>query len=104
MDDREELERLLGETESPTLTPEGRWRADYRNAQRQRQRRLAGIQPDMFGAPATEHFHRNPKPPKAEDWPLDYDITRFTIFRRTSRNSNSSLTPIRLGRARPASR
>jgi len=75
MDDREELERLLGETESPTLTPEGRWRADYRNAQRQR--RPAGIQPDMFGAPATEHFHRNPKPSKAEDWPLDDDITRF---------------------------
>lgn len=75
MDDRDELGRLLDETKPPALTPEGGWRADYRNAQRQR--RLAGVQPDMFGAPATEHFHRNPKPPKVEDWPLDYDITRF---------------------------
>ena len=75
MDDRDELDRLLGESEPPTLTPEGQWRADYRKAQRQR--RLAGVQPDMFGAPATEHFHRNRKPPKAEDWPLDYEFTRF---------------------------
>lgn len=75
MDDREELDRLLGESEPPALTPEGQWRAEYRKAQRQR--RLASVQPDMFGAPATEHFHRNPTPPKAEDWPLDYEITRF---------------------------
>lgn len=75
MDDREELDRLFGETDPPALTSEGQWRADYRKAQRQR--RLAGVQPDMFGAPATVHFHRNPTPPKAEDWPLDYDITRF---------------------------
>ncbi|MGQ3212343.1 MAG: hypothetical protein ACT6U0_28850 [Shinella sp.] len=75
MDDREELDRLLGKSERPTLTPDGQWRADYRKAQRQR--RIASVQPDMFGAPATEHFHRNPKPPKAEDWPLDYKITRF---------------------------
>ncbi|MCM5689730.1 hypothetical protein M8037_13120, partial [Sinorhizobium meliloti] len=75
MDDREELDRLLGESERPTLTPDGQWRADYRKAQRQR--RIASVQPDMFGAPATEHFHRNPNPPKAEDWPLDYKITRF---------------------------
>ena len=75
MDDRDELGRLLGKSEPPTLTPEGQWRADYRKAQRQR--RLAGVQPDMFGAPATEHFHRNRKPPKAEDWPLDYEFTRF---------------------------
>jgi len=24
-----------------------------------------------------EHFHRNPKPPEPEDWPLDYRMTRF---------------------------
>ena len=74
MDDRDEPERR-DESERPALTPDGQWRADYRKAQRQR--RLAAVQPDMFGAPATEHFHRNPKPPKAEDWPLDYEVTRF---------------------------
>ncbi|WP_288083782.1 hypothetical protein [Shinella sp.] len=68
MDDRDERER-------PILTPDGQWRADYRKAQRQC--RIAGVRPDMFGAPATEHFHRNRKPPKAEDWPLDFEITRF---------------------------
>ena len=75
MDDREELDRLLGETERPTLSPDGQWRADYRRAQRQR--RLAGAQPDLFGGPTVEHFHRNPTPPDPEDWPLDYEITRF---------------------------
>ncbi|GAA5666364.1 hypothetical protein Brsp07_04877 [Brucella sp. NBRC 14130] len=75
MDDREELDRLLGETERPPLSPEGQWRADYRKAQRQR--RQAGAQPDLFGGPTVEHFHRNPKPPDPEDWPLDYEITRF---------------------------
>ncbi|XOK15594.1 hypothetical protein ACI6PO_28000 (plasmid) [Agrobacterium tumefaciens] len=75
MDDQEELDRLLGQSERPTVTPDGQWRADYRKAQRQR--RLAGVQLDMFGASATEHFHRNPNPPKPEDWPLDYEITRF---------------------------
>ncbi|WP_430442303.1 hypothetical protein [Shinella sp.] len=68
MDDRDERDR-------PALTPDGQWRADYRKAQHQR--RLASVQPDMFGAPATEYFHRNPKPPKTEDWPLDFEITRF---------------------------
>lgn len=47
MDDREELDHLVGETERPTLSPDGQWRADYRRAQRQR--RLAGAQPDLFG-------------------------------------------------------
>ncbi|TAA51666.1 hypothetical protein [Shinella sp. JR1-6] len=65
----------MGKSDPPILTPEGQWRADYRKAQRQR--RLTGIQPDIFGAPATEHFHRNSKPPQAEDWPLDYEITRL---------------------------
>lgn len=55
--------------------PDAQWRLDYRRSQRQR--RLAGVQPDMFGAPAVEHFHRNATPPSPEDWPLDYEVTRF---------------------------
>lgn len=31
----------------------------------------------MFGAPAVEHFHRNATPPSPEDWPLEYEVTRF---------------------------
>ncbi len=75
MDDRDELDRLLGEPERPSLTPDGQWRADYRRTQRHR--RLAGAQPDLLGGPTVEHFHRNPAPPAPEDWPLDDEITRF---------------------------
>ena len=75
MDDREELERLPGEAERPTPSPEAQWRAEYRKAQHQR--RLAGAQPDLFGGPTIEHFHRNAKPPAPENWPLDYEMTRF---------------------------
>lgn len=59
----------------PALSPEGQWRAEYRNAHRQR--RVAGLQLDMFGAPATTHFHRNPQAPMPDDWPFDYEMTRF---------------------------
>jgi hypothetical protein len=75
MDDRDELDRLLGEAERPSLTPDGQWRADYRKAQRHR--RLAGAQPDLLGGPTVEHFHRNPAALAPEDWPLDDEITRF---------------------------
>lgn len=97
MDDRDELERLLGGPERPSLTPQGQWRADYRKAQRHR--RLAGAQPDLLGGPTVEHFHRNPAPPAPEDWPLDYEITRFTC-RRMNRRGSSPPIPIRHGRAR----
>ena len=75
MDDREELERLLGEGERPTPSPDAQWRAEYRKAQYQR--RLASAQPDLFGGPMIENFHRNAKPPAAEDCHLDYEMTRF---------------------------
>lgn len=75
MDDREELERLLGEPERPTPTADAQWRADYRKAQHQR--RLECAQPDLFGGPTIEHFCRNAKPPTAEDWSLDYEMTPF---------------------------
>ncbi len=61
--------------ERPALCPEGKWRTEYRKAQSQR--RLAVVQLDLLGAPAVTHFHRNPRPPTAQDWPLDYEVTRF---------------------------
>jgi hypothetical protein len=73
--DPDELDRLPGVSGQPVLTPAGRWRAEYRKAQQQL--RLAGVQPDLFGAPDIVHFHRNAKPPAAGDWPLDDDATRF---------------------------
>ncbi|MCV9967703.1 hypothetical protein OIU34_38435 [Pararhizobium sp. BT-229] len=73
MDDREELERLLGEGQRPTPSPDAQWRAEYSKAQYQR--RLAGAQFDLFGGPTIEHFHRNTKPPAQEAWPLDYEMT-----------------------------
>ena len=71
----DELEEPPGGDGGRPLHPDAQWRLDYRRSQRQR--RLAGVQPDMFGAPAVEHFHRNPKPPSPEEWPLDYEVTRF---------------------------
>lgn len=73
--DEDDLVRLPEENAPTALTQAGQWRATYRKAQQQR--RLAGVQLDMFGGAATMHFHRNPPPPAAEDWPLDYDVTRF---------------------------
>ncbi len=64
-----------GNAERPVLTAEGQWRADYRKAQHQR--RLAGIQPDLFGGPAIEHRHRNAPHPLPGGWTPDYEIERF---------------------------
>lgn len=46
------------------LTPDGRWRAEYRA--RQLAQRIATVQADLFGAPAIETYHPNtaPRPPK----------------------------------------
>ena len=91
MDDREELDRLVGESERPILPPDGQWRAFYRKAQRQR--RIASVQPDMFGAPPTEHFHRNQKPPAPEERPLDYEITRFQDLTQEEQASQPAADP-----------
>ncbi len=52
----DELEEPPGCDGGRPLHPDAQWRLDYRRSQRQR--RLAGVQPDMFGAPAVEHFTR----------------------------------------------
>lgn len=71
----DDLEEPSGGDGGRPLHPDAQWRLDYRRSQRQR--RLAGVQADLFGAPAVEHFHRNPRPPSSEEWPLDYEVTRF---------------------------
>ncbi len=67
------------ETESednrPGLSADGQWRADYRKAQYQR--RLAGIQPDLFGGPVIEHHHRNAPHPLEGGWTPDYEVEGF---------------------------
>ncbi|MBX4898965.1 MULTISPECIES: hypothetical protein [Rhizobium] len=63
------------EPDRPALSADGQWRADYRKAQHQR--RLAGIQPDLFGGPAIEHRYRNAPHPLQDGWMPDYEIERF---------------------------
>ncbi|WLS01401.1 hypothetical protein [Shinella sumterensis] len=63
------------EAERPALSAAGQWRADYRKAQHQR--RLAGIQTDLFGGPAIEHLHRNAPHPLPDGWTPDYEVERF---------------------------
>ncbi|WP_320188742.1 hypothetical protein RMS29_027880 (plasmid) [Agrobacterium rosae] len=55
---------LRQDVERFEIGTDARWRAEYRQAQYEK--RLAGIQPDMFGGPAIEHFHRcTTRPPEA---------------------------------------
>lgn len=55
---------LRQDVERFEIGTDARWRAEYRQAQYEK--RLAGIQLDMFGGPAIEHFHRcSTRPPEA---------------------------------------
>lgn len=76
MNDSEDLPR---EDDPASLDPDVQWRRIYRDEKRHL--RLAGTQPDLFDAPPTAYFHPNLPPPVAEDWPLDYEITRFHDLR-----------------------
>ena len=57
----EELEELLAIVRAPPAEPvlseDGRWRKEYREAQARK--RIAGVQHDLFGAPAKTHYHRH---------------------------------------------
>ncbi|MDR6671193.1 hypothetical protein [Rhizobium sp. 1399] len=53
---------------------DARWRAEYRQAQYEK--RLAGIQPDLFGGPTLEHFFKCSTAPVMQ-WSPDYDVQRF---------------------------
>lgn len=54
---------------------DGRWRAEYRQAQYERA--LIGIQADLLGGPAVEVFRASPKMPAPQAWTPDYDIEWF---------------------------
>lgn len=54
---------------------DARWRAEYRQVQYEK--RLAGVQPDLFGGPEVEHFRPNPKSLAPEAWTPDYEVERF---------------------------
>lgn len=57
----EEMEELLAIVRAPppepVLSEAGRWRKEYREAQARK--RIAGVQHDLFGGPATTHYHRH---------------------------------------------
>lgn len=65
---RQDIDRFAPGTDA-------RWRAEYRQAQYEK--RLAGVQPDLFGGPDVEHFRPNPKSPAPEAWTPDYEVERF---------------------------
>ncbi len=57
----EEFEELMAIVRAPppepVLTEAGRWRKEYREAQARD--RIAGVQHDLFGGPASTHYHRH---------------------------------------------
>lgn len=65
---RQDIDRFAPGTDA-------RWRAEYR--QTQYQKRVAGLQPDLFGGPDVEHFRPNPKTAASEAWTPDHEIERF---------------------------
>lgn len=65
-----------GPTAKP-LTPEAQWRRDYHRAMFNR--RLVGVQPDLFGAKPVTHLHRA-KPGPVVDWkpePVEEKLARI---------------------------
>lgn len=65
---------LRQDVERFEIGSDARWRAEYRQAQYEK--RFAGIQPDMFGGPTIEHFHRCTTP-RPVAWTPDYEVQWF---------------------------
>lgn len=64
-------------TGAKPLTPEARWRRDYHKAMFNR--RLVGVQPDLFGGKPVTHMHKA-KPGPVSDWkpePVEDKLARI---------------------------
>ncbi|MGI2036353.1 hypothetical protein ACRQ1B_28660 [Rhizobium panacihumi] len=65
---------LRQDVERFEIGTDARWRAEYRQAQYEK--RLAGVQPDLFGGPTIEHFHQVTTE-RPELWTPNYEVQWF---------------------------